>query len=201
MVDAVLQTDITLDDLFRMSQDGRVEIINGEWFEMAAVGAVHHMVGSNVYDPLQSFVKSRDLGVVFFDGMTFLMFSPQPRLKNSFEPDVSFISNENIPADWDPEKPHPGVPDFAVEVVSPSDEADKIALKVQTYLEKGTAQVLVLYAKAREVHQYRRSQPGISRIYRTGRIDLDELFPGFELTVESVFTLPEWAQKQMYTKH
>jgi Uma2 family endonuclease len=128
--------------------------------------------------------------------MTFLMHSPLPRLKDSFVPDLSFIRNENIPADWDPKKPHPGVPDFAVEIVSPGDDINTVLKKVRTYLEKGTEQVLILYPNAHEVHQRRRSQPDIDRIYRTGRLDLDDMFEGLELTVEMVFALPAWAQKQ-----
>ncbi len=187
---------ITLDDLLRMRGDIRVEIINGEIKEMAAAGVQHGFIAINIQRVLDPYVVAHDIGAVLPDGVTYLMFSPTRNLKDSFMPDVSFIYKENLPADFDISKPHPGIPDFAVEVFSPGDDADDIQTKVRTYLEKGTVQVLVAYPKAREVHQYRREQPEISRIYRAGKIDLEELFPGIELSVETVFALPAWAQKQ-----
>jgi Uma2 family endonuclease len=82
---------------------------------------------------------------------------------------VSFIRLENIPADWDLEKPHPGVPDLAVEVVSPGDSAEDVQAKVRTYLDKGAQQVWVLYPKTKEIHQFIGSQRDTFRVYTARR--------------------------------
>lgn len=189
------QTVITLDDLLRMG-DARVEIINGELKEMAAAGVQHGFIAMNTQRVFDAYVLSREIGAVLPDGVTYLMFSISKHLKDSFMPDMSFIYKENLPADFDLAKPHPGVPDFAVEVFSPGDDAEDILTKVRTYLEKGTKQVLVMYPKTQQVYQYRPEQPDYARIYRTGKIDLDDMFPDLELTVEMIFALPAWARNQ-----
>lgn len=194
MTDHVQTKPITLDEL--MAMDERVEIINGEIVEMAAAGAIHQIIGSNIFVVLHPVVTEKGLGAVFYDGMTFLMFSPAGRLKDSFIPDISFIRNENIPAKWDPHKPHPGVPDLAIEIVSPGDDADTVQTKRRTYLEKGTEQVWVVYPQTREVHQFRRDGKPEIRIYKEGEtLDCEALFPGLALTTEMIFKLPAWAIK------
>jgi len=186
------KTEISLDDFMQI--DSRVEIIEGELVEMAAAGFRHQVFGGNIYDSLKPFAHSRNLGIVLFDGMTYLMFSDAQRLKDSFMPDVSFIRRENFIANFDFSKPYPGVPDLAVEVVSPGDDADKIQTKLRTYLAKGTEQVWIVYPTTREVHQYRRDKNPEIRIYSgSQQLDTESLFPGLELTTDMIFRLPDWA--------
>jgi Uma2 family endonuclease len=186
------KTAITLDDLLQTSK--RVEIINWEMYEMAAAGGKHHLIVSNIDFLLQSYVREHKIGSVFPDGMTYLMFSESVGLKDSFVPDVSFIKNENIPADWDIEKPHPGAPDLAVEVISRSEKAEDIQYKIRTYLDKGTQEVWIVYSNTQEIHQYHR-EPESIRIYRGSHEVESGLLPGIDgLTVSAIFDLPFWAQ-------
>lgn len=191
MTDAPLEkTRISLDDLLQIKE--RVEVINGEVVEMQAAGFTHHIFGGNIYDALKPFVSSNNLGLVMFDGLTYLMFSSASGLKDSFVPDVSFIRRENFIATFDFSKPYPGVPDLAVEVVSPGDDADQIQTKIRTYLAKGTEQVWMIYPTTREVHQYRRDGDPEIRIYTgSSRLDIEALFPGLELTTDMIFRMPD----------
>ncbi|MCL4250952.1 MAG: Uma2 family endonuclease [Anaerolineae bacterium] len=134
-----------------------------------------------------------DIGVVLPDGVTYLMYSPVSGLIDAYEPDVSFIRHENVPAGWNPEKPHPGMPDLAVEIVSPGNDADVLQQKRHTYLEKGTQQVWLVYPRLREVQVYTREAV---RIYSgADAIDLSDVFPGLEpLGLTVIFKLPSWAQ-------
>jgi Uma2 family endonuclease len=189
----VEKTAITLDDLMAM-EDAHVEIINGEMTFVTAAGIVHHLVAGNIYRRLDAYVGQHGTGAVFFDGLTYLMGSDVAGLKHSFVPDVSFIRAENIPAQPEINKPFPGVPDLAVEVVSPGDSADGIQIKLRAYLERGTSEVWIVYPATGEVHQYRRQHDPEIRIYRgSQQIDAEALFPGLELTTSEVFHLPDWA--------
>jgi Uma2 family endonuclease len=186
------KTEITLDDLLRTTR--QVEVINGEMIEMATAGVAHHLIGGNVYRHLDPFVVARGIGVVFFDGLTYLMFSEAKRLKDSFVPDVSFIRLTNLLPNFDVSKPYPGVPDLAVEVVSPNDSAEVLQTKLRTYLEKGTEQVWIVYPSTKEVYQYRRDRGPEPRIYSgSQKMDVEDLFPGLELTTDMIFALPPWA--------
>jgi Uma2 family endonuclease len=188
---------LSLDDLLLMG-DARVEIVNGVLTEMSAAGMTHQLIARNVQRPFDAYTLEHGNGEVFSDGLTYLMFSETKGLKDSFVPDVSFIRNENLLPMTDSTKPYPGVPDLAVEVVSPGDDADKLMLKVRTYLEKGTEQVFLLYQTVREVHQYRQSQHPEVRVYRGDEpLDLEAFFPGLTLTPAMIFALPKWAIRQM----
>jgi Uma2 family endonuclease len=124
--------------------------------------------------------------------MTYLMHSDSAGLKDSFVPDISFLSRDNIPSDWNIEKPPPGVPDLAIEVISPGDDAQLVSRKTRTYLDKGSKQVWLVYPHLKEVHQYKASQPDTVRIYRSGVIDTENLFPGLELTINAIFEIPDY---------
>jgi Uma2 family endonuclease len=196
MADISLErTAVTLDDLMSLGSDARVEVINGVIVEMAPVGGLHHIYGGNLHYPIKTFVDAHDLGLVFMDGLLYLMYEDNRYLRGSFAPDISFIRRENTPASWNLSLPFPGVPDLAVEVISPSEGAEDIQTKVSTYLEKGTEQVWVVYPATRKVHQYRRDQNTV-RIYSgSEQIDCESLFPGLVLTLDTIFKLPSWLEK------
>lgn len=175
MVD--MQADITLNELMRLNLDARVEIMDGEVFQMQGSGMMHHIFLANLYRVLDEYVQKNPIGSVFPDGLIYLMNTPG--LKDAFIPDISFIRNEDIPADFDLDKPYPGAPQLAVEVISPDENPD---------------QVWVVYPKAREMHQYRADTPETVRVYRGSQpLDVDALFPRLTLTTDQIFKLPPWA--------
>jgi Uma2 family endonuclease len=188
---------ISLDDLLAMDEDARVEIINWEMVKMAAAGGVHQIIAANILRILDRYVVEKKLGVILPDGMTYLMNSISFGLKDSFVPDVSYISHENVPEKWAVEKPHPGAPDLAVEIISPGDDAEMVQSKVRSYLEQGTQQIWLVYPKTKEVHQFTKEKPEQSRIYHgSTSIDAEALFPKIEgLTTDVIFDLPVWAIK------
>jgi len=199
MAQAPEQTKLmTLDELLALGEDARIEIINGEVVEKPMAGATHNVIVGNTFRVLDAHVLNEGIGTVFTDGLTYLMFSLAGGLKDSFMPDVSFVRNENFPLRWNPDNPHPGVPDLAVEVISPSETVEDVQTKLRTYLEKGTEQVWIMYPKTREIHQYRRDNNPEIRIYRASRleaINAESLFPGLQLTTDDIFKLPTWAQQ------
>ena len=167
---------------------------------MVAAGVLHQIIVGNVYYPLEVYNRQHELGSVFTDGLTYLMHSDPSSLKHSFVPDVSFLRSENIPAGFDISKPFPGVPDLAVEVISPNDKAIDVQEKILIYLEKGTEEVWALYPElgSQSVQQYRRDSSTV-RIYQKPEeaVDASALFPGLDgLTVEAIFKLPKWAADQ-----
>lgn len=183
---------ISVDDYVAIN-DARLEIMDGEFVQMSAAGISHQIFASNIYNHIYEYLKTNPLGLLLADATTFLMFSDKQRLRDAFLPDVAFIRSENfLPMD-DLSKPYPGVPDLAVEVVSPDDKPDYVMRKIRAYLEKGTAQVWIIYPTAREVHQYRRDTPDTARLYTGSQvIEADPLLPDFRLPLDVVFHMPEW---------
>ncbi len=188
-------THISLDDLLELGSDARVEVVNGEVVEMAAAGILHQIVVGNFFRILKLYVTEHEDGAMFTGGLTYLMNSDPRSLKDSLVPDVSFIRAEHIPVDFDITRPHTGVPDLAIEVVSPNDKASEVLEKIGIYLDKGTEQVWVAYPGSQSLHQYRRGSATVQLYQKPEEaIDASAFFPGIEgLTVAAILRLPAWA--------
>ena len=73
-----------------------------------------------------------------------------------------------------------GAPELAVEVVSPSDSAQDLSLKVDQYLGAGTKQVWVLYPKVKRVHVFY-SEAAPSMLDATQTLLGADVVPGFSV--------------------
>lgn len=105
-------------------------------------------------------------------------------------PDWSFVSYGR----WAKDRPFPFtgnfrdvVPDIAVEVVSPTDPADELLVKVREYLRGGVRLVWVVYPAAREVHAYRPDSPDVRVYLAAGDLDAGDILPGFRTPVGPLF--------------
>jgi Uma2 family endonuclease len=180
---------VTLDGLMALGEDARVEVIEGAIVEMSPVGFAHVQIAGNVYDILKPFVREHNLGYVSMDGLLYLLDADAAQLRGAQVPDVSFL--RQVPDDFDLDKPVPGAPDLAVEVVSPNDDAEILLTRIQKYLQFGTEQVWVLYPRLKELHLYRRDQMDTVKIYRAGdTLNAETLFPGLSISISDLFVLP-----------
>jgi Uma2 family endonuclease len=193
MTEVVLESKaektVTLESLMALGPDARVEVIDGEVLLMSPVGGIHHVVVTNLFRLLDPHCGD---GLLFPDGLLYLMGSPPGALRDSLVPDLSFIRAERVRPDWDLTRPYPGAPDLAVEVISPNESAEAVQRKVRLYLDKGVEEVWVVYPEARELHQYQRErEPRMVRVYRNGEtLEAPRLFPGMELPLAAIFALP-----------
>lgn len=189
---------LSLADLLALGEDAHIEIVNWELVEMPPAGGKHQLIAMNIIRILDAYVQAQGIGVVMPDQMTYLMNSPMSGLKDSFVPDVSYFSHDNVPENWDIEKPHPGAPDLAVEIISPNDNAEIVKTKVKTYLEQGTIQVWLVYPKLERIEQFTSANPQLTRNYEgASSINADDMFPDIEgLTTSAIFNMPSWAIKE-----
>jgi Uma2 family endonuclease len=79
-----------------------------------------------------------------------------------------------------------GVPDLAVEVISPSDRPAAIAAKVATWLAHGTRMVVVVYPAERRVRVHR---PGTAprELSEPAVLDGEDVLPGWRLALTRLF--------------
>lgn len=184
---------MTEQELMALDTDARIEVQDGEVVEMNPVGILHHLIAGNLYDALKPFVVQNRLGYVFMDGLLCLLdIAEGGGIRGAQVPDVCFIRKGRIPEGWNLERPFPGAPDLALEVVSPDDDPDELLGRVRKYLAKGSEQVWVAYPRQQEVHQYRSDSPDSLRVYRGQQmIEAESLFPGSRLLAEACFILPD----------
>jgi Uma2 family endonuclease len=86
-----------------------------------------------------------------------------------------------------------GVPDIAVEIVSPDQSVTALIRKCQEYLSLGSQIAIVVDPDEEAVLAFRPGQP-VRVLLGHDRIDVDEVLPGFGLTVHGLFEaiVPSW---------
>ena len=100
------------------------------------------------------------------------------------KPDVAFISTARLPEDESKGSPIP--PDFAVEVVSPTDIQWRVTEKVQAYLDAGTQMVWVVESVMKTVTVYR-SATDIKVCTANDTLTGEDVVPGFSCQVAQLF--------------
>ncbi len=178
---------VTVEELWEMPEKPgvRYEIVEGELVEVPGAGALHGLIAALVYRLIDDFVRGLDLGLVFTDGVSYILGRAPDRLR---VPDVSFISWGRVPEDGVPEGFWPVAPDLAVEVVSPNDRANDVQEKFDAYLAAGTRLVWVLWPRRRSVSVY----IGRGVTHELGpeeELDGGEVLPGFRARVADLFAV------------
>jgi Uma2 family endonuclease len=151
---------------------------------MSPAGYYHGRTGFRFANELCNYVLAHRLGDVLGADVGFVLLRNPDTVRC---PDVAFVRADRIP-DPPPTKFWEGPPDLAVEVISPSDTVFEVDEKVQTWLDSGTLEVVVINPRQRTIKIIDKS--GGTRIFRPG-----ESFsglasvPGFQCAVADIFTV------------
>lgn len=182
---------ITEEELMSLGSDARVEVVDEEIVEMEPVGVLHQIVGRNINRVLDAFVLEHQLGEVFYDSLLFVLASEDEGLRVARVPDMSFTRKGTFPEDFDLERPFPGAPTLAIEIMSPNDKLEEIVQKVGEYLDAGGEQVWIVLPRQKVVYQYRQGDPTVTTYSGDDAMDVEALFPGLEMKREDIFRLPD----------
>jgi len=164
------RTDVTVDELEKMSLPMPAELYNGKVvFKMAS--HVHSVIQAAISGEIYIYLKTNPVGVVTTDENYRLW--PE-RSNQSRIPDVSFVTTQRLPKD----RTHylPIAPDLAVEILSPTDSFEATMEKVDEYLRQGTQIVWVVITSTREV-----------LVCTADVLTAPTLLPDFELPVKTIF--------------
>lgn len=173
---------ITADELLAMGDIGRCELLYGELVMMSPAGFGHGEVAGNLFGLLWNFVTTHELGSVVTAEAGFIV-QTEPDVVRA--PDVAFVRKGRRP-----KKSlrgfFPGVPDLAVEVISPNDTRREVAEKVNMWLAHGTTSVWVADPEAMTITIHRTGQKPI-RLSRKDAIRDEPLFPGLVIPLSNIF--------------
>jgi Uma2 family endonuclease len=176
---------ITAEELLAMGDIGRCELLHGELVRLSPNGLEHGVIAARIAGHLAGFVEDQDLGLCFATGTGFKI-ETTPDLVRA--PDASFVSKAELHGAL-PDGFFPGVPDLAVEVVSPDNTKREVAEKVNMWLAHGTAVVWVADPRTMTVaiHQVGQAPQELS----VGDEIKDEpLLPEFILPLAKIFKQP-----------
>ncbi len=175
-------TDAALEALPRGR--GRYELVDGKLLHMSPAGPGHSVIVVLIASALRNFVGSTRSGLVFGPDAGFRL-DPD----NVLSPDVSYASREWIRTrTTNLEQFFPGVPELAVEVISPSERRTKIRQKMEKYFAQGTRIVWLVYPRRKAVEIF--TSPDAMTTQTTGELDGGEVLPGFRLPLDEIFA--EW---------
>lgn len=138
----------TLDDYYALPEDKRVELIDGEFFEMLTPSFGHQYVSMQISLTIGTFIKSKK-------GKCIVLVAPvDVQLdcddKTMLEPDVlilcdkSKITNRCIM----------GAPDFVVEILSPSTRKKDAFLKLKKYMCAGVREYWMIDLEGSRIVTY-----------------------------------------------
>ena len=161
---------------------GSVELVRGKVTPVTPPKWPHGIVAMTIGTAIASFAKGKGLGkVAGCDSGIYVSRNPD----TVRGPDVCFISAEKYrrsKTDGYLEVP----PDLCVEVLSPGDAWSEVAEKIEEYLAFGVVLVWVVDPQRRKVHVYRKDRP-IRVVAAGGKLDGEDVLPGFEMPLDEVF--------------
>lgn len=178
------KTEATIEDLYRVPENGKAEIINGELVLIPPTGGVPGRTSGEIYISLSDHERRTGSGYAFPDNVGFIVNLPNRR---SFSPDAAFFIGELRGGLF-----LEGAPVFAVEVRSDGDYGGRaeaqMAAKRADYFAAGTLVVWdVDVLRERLVRVYRAADPQNPTIYRDGEIaEAEPALPGWTMPVNDL---------------
>jgi Uma2 family endonuclease len=174
---------VTGEELARMGNIGRCELIDGRIVPMTPTGDEHAGIESNVDGALRAFVRPRRLGKVRVGELGIYTRRNPDRVRGA---DVVFISNERYAQRSRDSAFLDVAPDLVVEILSPDDRVVDLLEKLREYFEIGVRLVWVVDPRARRVRAYR-SMTAVSEFSEGDELSGEDILPGFAVPVADFF--------------
>jgi Uma2 family endonuclease len=175
----------TVDDLYRIPENGKAEIVDGKLIRMSPTGFLPSRASSNIYLSLRAYEGRTRSGYAIADNAAYVVNLPD---RQSFSPDASFYVGPPTGGKF-----MTGAPVFAAEVRSEGDYGPaaekKIAKKRAGYFAAGTKVVWdVDVLREERILAYGADRPDEARVYRRGETaDAEPALPGWTMAVDTLF--------------
>ena len=185
MTVVAIKTEATIDDLYRVPENGKAELVNGKIIRMSPTGALPGYAGGEIFVGLRDFARRTRTGHAFPDNVGFVVNLPHRR---SFSPDAAFYTGQMRGGQF-----LNGAPVFTAEVRSEGDYGPvaerEMADKRADYFAAGTRVVWdVDVMRGMVVRVYRPDDPDHPTVYRRGETaEAEPAVPGWSLPVDDLF--------------
>ena len=176
---------ITAEQLLMMPDNHmRRELIAGEVREMTPAGSEHGRVAVKFATRLEIFSEKNNLGAVFAAETGFILARDPDTVR---APDVAFVSRNSLEKTPVGLGYYAGIPDLAVEVISPHDTYSEVESKVEDWLNAGCRMVVVANPRNHTLKIYRKMTE-VSVLTVENAFDGGDVVPGFRLPIQQIFT-------------
>lgn len=180
------KTEAVVEDLYRVPDNGKAELVNGELVLMSPTGGVPGRASGEIYVSLREYERRTKSGYAFPDNVGFVVNLAR---RKSFSPDAAFHVGELKGGQF-----LEGAPVFAAEVRSEGDYGAKaereMAAKRRDYFAAGTLVVWdVDVLQERVVRVYRAGDPENPTTYGRGEVaEAESAVPGWSMPVDDLLS-------------
>lgn len=174
----------TVEDLYRVPENGKAEIVDGEIVLMSPAGGLHGYTVGIIYASLLEHSRRTRSGIALPDNVGFIVNLPNRR---SFSPDVAYWTGGPLTRKF-----IDGAPVFAVEVRSEEDYGPpaerRMARKRADYFAAGTLAVWDVDPGDKPVvNVYRRDAPLDRTSFRLSeQAEAEPAVPGWSLAIDEL---------------
>ena len=135
----------TYEDYCQLPEDKRFELIDGEFYEMAAApSSIHQRILLVLARLMADWVDQQRLGEVFIAAFDVILSD-----NDTMQPDILFVAEERRSIITD--RACEGAPDLVVEVLSPSTSGRDLTLKRERYALFGIREYWIVSPDARSI--------------------------------------------------
>lgn len=128
----------TEDDYYNLPENVRAELIDGQFYYMAASSRIHQRISSELYTTINNYIKaSKGSCETYYAPFAVKLFDDS---ENIVEPDISVICDRNKLTD----KGCTGAPDWIIEIVSPSNSSHDYVKKLNLYMDAGVREYWIV---------------------------------------------------------
>ena len=128
----------TIEDIYKLPDGVRAELIDGEIYYMAPPSRVHQDISGKLYQTIANYIDDHN-GSCKIYAAPFAVFLNEDD-KNYVEPDISVICDKDKLND----RGCTGAPDWIIEIVSPSSQRMDYAIKFSKYQDAGVREYWVV---------------------------------------------------------
>lgn len=172
---------MTAQQLLQSPPNGPCELIEGELRMMSPADDEHGRLAGRLAVLIGAFLAKHKLGAMYIAEPGFQIASDPDTVR---APDIGYVRKERL---GEPESGFfQGAPDFACEVMSPSDRLGEVKTKAQAWLDAGSLLVWVILPTARAVTVYRPNRPPMT-LGEEATLSGEGVLPGFECKVSELF--------------
>ena len=150
MSEALARTNIyTEEDYYNLPENVRAELIDGQFYYMAAPSRVHQKILMFLSKTIANYIDSKNGPCEVYPApFAVKLFSEDD--KNMVEPDISVICDPNKLTD----RGCTGAPDWIVEIVSPSNSSHDYVRKLNLYMDAGVREYWIVNPMNHSVYVY-----------------------------------------------
>ena len=150
MSEALARTNIyTEEDYYNLPENVRAELIDGQFYYMAAPSRVHQKILMFLSKTIANYIDSKNGPCEVYPApFAVKLFSEDD--KNMVEPDISVICDPNKLTD----RGCTGAPDWIVEIVSPSNSSHDYIRKLNLYADAGVREYWIVNPDKKSIYVY-----------------------------------------------